>query len=68
MSKLNLKAGRPSSNTNQSKLLSDLVDKKKMVRVNFDLEADMHKKLKIRAAERGCSISDILREKISEIE
>lgn len=61
--KLILRAGRPSYGK-ESSHLSDLGDKEKTVRVNFDLEKEKHKKLKILAAEEERSITDILRELI----
>lgn len=59
MSKLSLIAGRPSRN-NKNITLSDLSDKPSMVRVNFDLSVEEHKKLKIYAAKQGISIKELL--------
>lgn len=41
---------------------------KTMVRVNFDLDKESHTKLKVYAAKKGQSITDILREFINSIE
>lgn len=65
MSKLQLKPGRPSDAAPKAALLSDLRDEKaKQVRINFDIEADRHKALKLLAVQRDKSIADILRELI----
>ncbi len=60
-----LSAGRP-SNMRKSATLASLSDKGATVRVNFDLDRKEHKRLKIMAVEQGRTISDILREMISQ--
>ena len=64
MSKLALKAGRPSERgfAAKAKMLADLADKPtKPVRVNFDLDRERHQRLKLLAVKRGQSVTDILR-------
>lgn len=67
MSKLTtvLTSGRPSARTDKAKAatlasLSD--DASSMKRVNFDLSAEQHAKLKIHAAKSGKSIKELLTE------
>lgn len=55
-----LTAGRPSARANKSALLESLNDKQSMKRVNFDLSAEQHAKLKVYAAQRGVSIKEVL--------
>lgn len=57
---LNLTAGRPSARANKSALLSSINDKQPMKRVNFDLSAEQHAKLKVYAAKQGKTIKDLL--------
>lgn len=59
---LTLTAGRPSARANKSALLSSLSDKKPTKRVNFDLSAEQHTRLKIYAAQQGKSIKELLTE------
>lgn len=59
---LALTAGRPSARSNKSTLLSSLSDQRSMKRVNFDLSAEQHAKLKIYAAKQGKTIKDLLTE------
>lgn len=59
---LTLTAGRPSARANKSALLASLSDQKPTKRVNFDLSAEQHAKLKIYAAKQGKSIKDLLTE------
>ena len=54
-----LRAGRPSSGK-KTATLSSMADKNQTVRVNFDLERDMHIKLKVHAAQTGRTISEIM--------
>jgi len=63
MSNIGLKAGRPSGQQ-QALSLSDL--KPETVRLNVDIDKDLHKKLKLHAVERGCSVADVVRELLSE--
>lgn len=64
---LGLAAGRPSE-SRKSKALAALADnnESKMIRVNFDLSASEHTRLKVYAAKERKSISDVLRELIAE--
>lgn len=55
---MSLSAGRPSRG-NKPATLSDLSDQKKTVRVNFDLDRDLHQQLKIYAIQHGKSIREI---------
>lgn len=59
-----LKAGRP-SDAKKAVLLSELAGNAATVRVNFDLDRDSHKRLKIFAAEQERSVSDILRDVVA---
>jgi len=45
-------------------MLASLSDKGATVRVNFDLDREEHKRLKIMAVEQGRTISEILREMV----
>ena len=55
-----LSAGRP-SNVRKAATLASLSDKGGTVRVNFDLDREEHKRLKLMAVEQGRTISEILR-------
>ncbi|AHI27166.1 MULTISPECIES: chromosome partitioning protein ParB [Acetobacteraceae] len=57
-----LTAGRPSARTtaNKAATLASLSDTPMMRRVNFDLTAANHAKLKIYAARQGKSIKELL--------
>jgi plasmid stability protein len=59
-----LKAGRPSA-AKPAPTLSDLADKRRTVRINFDIDKDEHRRLKILAAISGRSLTDILRELVT---
>lgn len=61
-----LKAGRP-SDTKKAAMLSALADKTETVRINFDLDRESHKKLKILAAQQERSVSDVLREVVATV-
>ena len=64
MSKLTLKAGRPSDRGGaaRAKMLAELADRPaKPKRVNFDLDKERHRRLKLLAAQQGKTITDILR-------
>lgn len=68
MSKLGLKAGRPSERGGAAKaaLLADLADKPvKPIRINFDLSREQHRRLKLLAITQGKSVTDILRNLIA---
>jgi hypothetical protein len=56
-----LSAGRPSSRAKQQ-TLGSLADRSEFARVNFDLDRDLHKKLKIYATQRGKTVKEVLTE------
>lgn len=63
-----LSAGRPSSRTDKAKaatLASLADDAGGMKRVNFELSAEQHAKLKIHAAKVGKSIKELLTEYVA---
>ena len=64
-----LSAGRPSARTDKSKAatLASLADDASMKRVNFELSADQHTKLKIYATRQGKSIKDVLSEYVASL-
>ncbi|WP_053272893.1 plasmid partition protein ParG [Escherichia coli] len=63
-----LSAGRPTETaTKKAATLASLSDKKPMKRINFELDADQHRKLKIYAANQGKSIKDVVNEYIDQI-
>lgn len=56
-----LTAGRPSARADRAKTLASLADDAGgMKRVNFELSAEQHTKLKIYAARKGKSIKELL--------
>ena len=55
-----LTAGRPSARSNKSVTLASLADEVSTKRVNFELTADQHTKLKIYAATKGKTIKELL--------
>lgn len=57
---ITLSAGRPSARTNKAATLASLSDDARMKRVNFELSAERHAKLKIHAAKAGKSIKELL--------
>lgn len=59
-----LSAGRPSTR-NKAATLASLSDDSGMKRVNFQLPADLHMKLKIYAARQGKSIRELLTEYVA---
>lgn len=59
-----LAAGRPSSR-NKAATLASLADDSTMKRVNFELPADQHIKLKIYAAKQGKTIKELLTEYVA---
>lgn len=61
-----LRAGRPSRAKKEAATLSSLADKGATVRVNFDLERKVHVRLKVRAAQQGRTVADILRDLVGE--
>ena len=56
---MSLSAGRPSRGS-KSPTLADMTDKAGKVRVNFDIDRELHVKLKIYAIEQGKSIREVL--------
>ena len=62
-----LSAGRPSARTDKSKAatLASLADAASMKRVNFELSADQHAKLKIYATRQGKTIKELLTEYVA---
>ena len=62
-----LSAGRPSARTDKSKAatLVSLADDASMKRVNFELSADQHTKLKIYATRQGKTIKELLTEYVA---
>ena len=64
-----LSAGRPSARTDKSKAatLASLADAASMKRVNFELSADQHTKLKIYAARQGKTIKELLTEYVADL-
>lgn len=50
----------------KSATLASLSDKGATVRVNFDLDREEHKRLKIMAVEQGRTISEMLQEMVSQ--
>lgn len=58
-----LMAGRPSArSTVKAANLASMADTPQMKRINFDVTAEVHRKLKIYAAEQGRSIKELLSE------
>jgi Antitoxin ParD len=62
-----LSAGRPSARTDRTTTLASLADNVSMKRVNFDISAENHAKLKIYAAQQGKSIKEILSEFVEQL-
>jgi hypothetical protein len=60
-----LSAGRPSARTNRATTLASLSDDVAVKRVNFELPAEQHAKLKIHAAKVGKSIKELLTEYVA---
>lgn len=60
-----LSAGRPSARTNRATTLASLSDDVTVKRVNFELPAELHAKLKIHAAKAGKSIKELLTEYVA---
>lgn len=57
-----LSAGRPSARSNKAATLASLSDETEMKRVNFQISAEQHRKLKVYAAKRGRTIKELLTE------
>lgn len=62
-----LSAGRPSARTDKLKTLASLADSASMKRVNFDVTAESHAKLKIYAARHGKTIKEVLSEFVEQL-
>lgn len=62
-----LSAGRPSARAGKSATLSSLADNASMKRVNFDLDAAQHQKLKIYAARQGKTVKELLTEFVAQL-
>lgn len=60
-----LKAGRPSKNIKE-KTLADVTDQKK-IRVNFDLDEDLHTQLKLYAINHKKTVKEVLTEQITQL-
>lgn len=61
-----LSAGRPSAR-NKAATLASLADDAGTKRVNFELSADQHTKLKIYAAKQGKTIKELLTEYVASL-
>jgi len=57
--KIALSAGRPSTQMAKAKTLSSLAGSQETKRINFDLTAEQHAKLKVYAAKNGTTIKQI---------
>lgn len=63
-----LKAGRPSKSTGVKEVqLKDVKDTSKKVRVNFDLDEDLHAELKMYAIKNKMSVKQVLIEQIKKL-
>lgn len=63
-----LMAGRPSARSAaKAANLASLADTPQMKRINFDVTAEAHRKLKIYAAEQGRSIKELLSEYVEQL-
>lgn len=63
-----LSAGRPSARADKVKTLASLADDAGgMKRVNFELSAEQHTKLKIYAARQGKTIKELLTEYVESL-
>lgn len=62
-----LSVGRPSVAKNKAATLSSLADEGGMKRVNFQISAELHTKLKIYAVRQGKTITDLLTEYIEQL-
>ena len=69
MSKLSgaLSAGRPSARSDKAATLASLTEEASLKRVNFQLSADQHMKLKIYAARQGKTIKELLTEYVASL-
>ena len=62
-----LTAGRPSATKSRAATLASLADDATMKRVNFELQADQHTKLKIYATRQGKTIKELLTEYVAQL-
>ena len=62
-----LNAGRPSAERKKAATLASLAAEVGMKRVNFQLSAELHTKLKIYAVRRGKTITDLLTEYVEQL-
>lgn len=62
-----LSAGRPSARTNKAATLASLADTPAMKRVNFQISAEEHVRLKVYATRQGKTITDVLCEYIARL-
>lgn len=62
-----LTAGRPSANKGPAVTLASMADEATVKRVNFELAAEQHTKLKIYATKQGKTIKELLTEYVAQI-
>lgn len=62
-----LSAGRPSVRSNKATTLASLADTPAMKRVNFQVPAEDHTKLKLYAVRQGRTITELLSEYIAQL-
>ncbi|MDA8182743.1 MAG: chromosome partitioning protein ParB [Acidithiobacillus sp.] len=62
-----LTAGRPSATKSRAATLASLADDTALKRVNFELPADQHTKLKIYATRQGKTIKELLTEYVAQL-
>ena len=62
-----LSAGRPSAEKRKSATLASLADEVGTKRVNFQLSAELHTKLKVYAVRKGKTITDLLTEYVERL-
>ena len=63
-----LNAGRPSVDKRKAATLASLADESGKKRVNFQLSAELHTKLKIYAARQGKTITDLLTDYVEQLQ
>lgn len=57
---MSLSAGRPSRTSKAAPTLADMSDKGGKMRINFDVDRELHTKLKVYAVQQGKSIREVL--------
>jgi hypothetical protein len=62
-----LSAGRPSARASKALTLASLSTETATKRVNFDIPANQHQRLKVYAAEHGKSIRELLSEQVAKL-